>query len=335
VDVRDNLVDHEAGTPKSASDRYKEASVVNKLMFDPQPTSYDQHSAHLTPYLQWVRDDTQRDRMFPMLIVPYSNLRGTGERGANRVVMYFHGNAEDLGDILERMKKISVWTEAHVCAVEYPGYGPLVGTPTESSTENVARQAISYVCRENPVTHENIIVFGRSIGAAVAAKVVSKYGQQTTFGGLILQSPFLSVQEYTEVGGFTGFVLSSLNKLAGGSRQFESSTSVQSIGVRTLVVHGALDDVIPLDHGKRLFELCGSEDKSFYVDERGDHDRFEAEGLKLELLDMILGCKRTSQRFEMAAKPLRRMSRADQQAVAASCKRAEGRLRVANLDHWL
>lgn len=336
TEVREELVDHEAGAPKSMSDRYKDASVVNKFMFQPQPSTYDAHTRDLERYVQWVPDESGGAlRMFPMLVVPYSDLRGTGERGASRIVMYFHGNAEDLGDILERMKTFSKWTEAHVCAIEYPGYGPLLGSPTESSIEEVARQALSYVCRENPVTHENIVVFGRSIGAAVAAKVVGKYGRQTTFGGLILQSPFASVKEYTDVGGLIGFVVSSINTLAGGSRQFESSKNVESVGVRTLVMHGARDDVIPIEHGQRLFEACGSAEKSFYVDERGDHDRFDADSMQLQLLDMMLGCTRTAQKFEMSVVPFARLSRRQQAAVLGSCRRDLGRLRVPTRDVWL
>lgn len=335
VDVQDELVDYNADRTKSLSDKYKDVSIVNNFMFQPQPASYHPRSDFIERYIQWVPDEEQPGRRFPLLVVPYSNLSNGGERGANRIVMYFHGNAEDLGDILDRMKKLSKWTEAHVCAVEYPGYGALSGAPSESSIERVARQAISYVCRENPVTHENIVIYGRSIGAAVAVKMVGKYGAQTKFGGLVLQSPFLSIKEYTEVGGLTGFIVSSINTLAGGSRQFESSKHIRDVRVRTLVIHGKRDDVIPCDHGVELYELCGSKDKVLYLDEFGDHDCFDAGMIKLQMLEMVLSCMRTAHKFEMNVLPMCRLTQAGQREVFASCARTSARMRAPSVDKWL
>lgn len=47
------------------------------------------------------------------------------------MMVYFHGNAEDIGKNKEFMTLISKCLKIHVLAVEYPGYGIYKGEPSE------------------------------------------------------------------------------------------------------------------------------------------------------------------------------------------------------------
>ena len=52
----------------------------------------------------------------PCLFLPH-------EEGGNKLVLYFHGNAEDVGLAFEMLTLFSDTMRMHVLAVEYPGYG--------------------------------------------------------------------------------------------------------------------------------------------------------------------------------------------------------------------
>jgi acetyl esterase/lipase len=323
--------DVQADLPKDSPDFdqsstwFKDNSPVNKFMFAPQAPSYRAGSRYTDPYIQWIADEQHEGKMFPVLMV-------SAQKSADKIVVYFHGNAEDLGDIVGRARNISKWMEAHVCAIEYPGYGPLLGSPTETGIAEYARQAISYISRHHPVTHKNIIIYGRSIGAGVAMTIASRYGDK--LGGLVLQSPFLSVKEYTSDMG--GSIMSTLNTILGGAKQFESSKYMEGVTMRTMIIHGARDEVIPWQHGKQLYDICKSGVKWWCIDKNGDHERFSAERMELNLLELTCEVTCTKRKFELKFTPYSRLSDAQKRAVQASCKPASSfELRRPNVDKWL
>jgi hypothetical protein len=52
----------------------------------------------------------------PILYLPY-------DEAATKIIIYFHGNAEDIGLAFDLLYLIGQRLQAHVIAVEYPGYG--------------------------------------------------------------------------------------------------------------------------------------------------------------------------------------------------------------------
>ena len=52
----------------------------------------------------------------PCLFLPFDN-------GARKVIIYFHGNAEDIGLAYDFLYQIGNELKMHVIAVEYSGYG--------------------------------------------------------------------------------------------------------------------------------------------------------------------------------------------------------------------
>ena len=45
------------------------------------------------------------------------------EEGATKLIIYFHGNAEDIGLAYDLLYKFGQEMNMHIIAVEYPGYG--------------------------------------------------------------------------------------------------------------------------------------------------------------------------------------------------------------------
>jgi len=45
------------------------------------------------------------------------------EEGGNKIIIYFHGNAEDIGLAFDFLTVFGEFMQMHVLAIEYPGYG--------------------------------------------------------------------------------------------------------------------------------------------------------------------------------------------------------------------
>jgi|LauGreDrversion4_2_1035121.scaffolds.fasta_scaffold379430_1 hypothetical protein len=49
--------------------------------------------------------------------------------GSSKLLIYFHGNAEDVGLACEMLDYVRSLLKVHVLAIEYPGYGIYDGSP--------------------------------------------------------------------------------------------------------------------------------------------------------------------------------------------------------------
>ena len=78
-------------------------------------------------------------------------------------IWYFHGNAEDLGDIEPTLRRLHSEGFA-VFAADYPGYGLSTGAPTEDSLYASARVARDYLRKTLKVPAERTLIYGRSLG---------------------------------------------------------------------------------------------------------------------------------------------------------------------------
>ena len=68
------------------------------------------------------------------------------EDGGNKLVIYFHGNAEDIGLAFDLLYMFGQETQMHVLAVEYPGYGLYKGSkPSEQMMREDAESIYDYL----------------------------------------------------------------------------------------------------------------------------------------------------------------------------------------------
>ena len=52
------------------------------------------------------------------------------QKGSSKLLIYFHGNAEDIGASMEILLFIQGHLNLNVMAMEYPGYGIYEGSPS-------------------------------------------------------------------------------------------------------------------------------------------------------------------------------------------------------------
>ncbi len=173
---------------------------------------------------------------------------------AKHLLIYFHGNGEDLGSAMEQIDG-RVRHGFAVLAVDYPGYGLTGGKPSEAGLYAAADAAYRYATATLGWRKERIIVNGFSLGGAGALWLASR----EQVGGLILQSAFMSAYRV-----MTGAPVVLGDRMPNLGRMHEVRCPV-------LVIHGFDDGVIAWEHGRRLFEAAPEPKRSFWVP-AGNHN---------------------------------------------------------------
>ncbi len=173
-----------------------------------------------------------------------------GHEGAP-VILFCHGNA---GNISHRLDSIRIFHELGLDVVifDYRGYGQSEGRPSEAGTYRDVEAVWSYLTGEGGYSSERIVIFGRSLGAAVAAHLA----QSVRPGALILESAFASVPDLgSEHYWYLPVRLLSRFRYATGDY-------VSKVGAPVLVVHSPDDEIVPIAQGRRIFERA-NEPKEF------------------------------------------------------------------------
>jgi fermentation-respiration switch protein FrsA (DUF1100 family) len=183
--------------------------------------------------------------------VPAPEARGT--------LLFFHGNA---GNISHRLDSIEIfhYLGLSVFIVDYRGYGKSEGRRSISGVTEDAISAWKYLTDERKISPDDIVVFGRSVGGAVAMQLM----RRVTPRALILESTFSSLPEMIRVP-----LLAPAARFVVGD-VFNSAEIASALTVPTLCLHSPDDGIVPYRLGRRLYESVAAE-KSF-VELSGGHN---------------------------------------------------------------
>src|SRR5690349_19890915 len=128
----------------------------------------------------WIERDWARLIRVPLEDVWFAAEDGTrlfGWYGAARrpsaIMLWCHGNA---GNMIHRLENLAMLYEYgfSVFLFDYRGYGRSGGTPSEKGLYQDARAAYQYLTDVRHIEPTDIVVFGRSLGAAVAGNLVAE-----------------------------------------------------------------------------------------------------------------------------------------------------------------
>ncbi|KPK39595.1 MAG: lysophospholipase [Gammaproteobacteria bacterium SG8_47] len=187
-------------------------------------------------------------------------------RPPRATVLFLHGNA---GNISHRLDSIGLFHNLGlaVLIIDYRGYGRSEGRPSEQGTYLDAAAAWAYLTQQRGLRPGSIIVFGRSLGGAVAAHLAVEHEP----GALILEStatsmPDLAAQLYPFLPArwLTRF-------------HYDARRALASIACPVLIVHSRNDEIIPFSHGEGLY-ASAREPKDFLELRGGHNDGFLATG---------------------------------------------------------
>ena len=188
-------------------------------------------------------------------------------------VLYFHGNGGNLSiwsDVLA-----GLWQERlDVTAIDYRGYGVSTGTPSEQGLYRDVDATVRYFITELRRGDVPVIVWGRSLGTAMAAHAASRVAiaqaEQSTsdtrmVDGVVLEAGFPSARALFE----NNPLMRALSLLS--TYRFATSQHMADVRVPALVIHGDRDSVIPFRLGQRLYESLPGP-KRFVTIPGGDHN---------------------------------------------------------------
>mmetsp|Transcript_68879 Transcript_68879/g.109265 ORF Transcript_68879/g.109265 Transcript_68879/m.109265 type:complete len:757 (-) Transcript_68879:6-2276(-) len=232
----------------------------------PQP-SYTMNSfPNELLWMPWIRKDKRSDDGPPNYAkcrlgdcIPAVFLRSPAAR---YMVIYLHSNGEDIGLAYPFGCGLRMVLEVHVLLVEYPGYGICPGECSEETMWEVAQSALRFATETLGWPLEDVIIMGRSIGAAVAARLACTYACH----GLILVAPFLSL-----VDAVTQYV-GALAPMLVSASAFSTKDLIGKVNMPMLVIHGMQDRLISCSHGQTLWEMCPHKKKFLVCPETMSHN---------------------------------------------------------------
>jgi len=196
---------------------------------------------------------------------PPGRLEATAE--GRPVLLWFHGNAGNLTHRYDTIVNL-VRLPADVFILDYRGYGRSDAEPSEKGLYLDGRAAWDFLTDQRGVDPNRIVLFGRSLGGAVAIELATR--QDVTPAGVIIESAFTSVPD------MAAQIMPLIPRVLIRT-QMRSIERIASIQVPKLFVHSVDDEIIPFDHGRRLFEAA-AEPKQFYRLEGAGHNETDLVG---------------------------------------------------------
>lgn len=190
-------------------------------------------------------------RMVPLRASDGVSLLGwhyEGARPGERIVLFFHGNAESILDRLA-LHTLVVSQGWDFFMVAYRGYPGSAGTPSEGGLRLDAQAAWNYVTYDLGIPRERMVVHGKSIGGGVAAALVADHEP----GGLVMESTFTSITDVAQWRAPLPLGAERVRKLI--TTYFDTAARAPGITCPVLILHGDDDRVVPVDHGRALSPL--------------------------------------------------------------------------------
>ena len=180
-------------------------------------------------------------------------------RKPRAVLLFLHGNA---GNISHRLDSLRIFhdLEVDVLIFDYRGYGRSEGRPSEEGTYRDAVAAWRYLVEKRGVAPERIVLFGRSIGAAIAAALA--VDRQP--GALILESGFTSIPDLAA----ELYPWLPARRLA--RVRYDTRSRLPRVTAPVLIVHSRDDEIIAFTHAQALY-AAAREPKSM-LELRGTHN---------------------------------------------------------------
>ena len=182
---------------------------------------------------------------------------------SNKIVLHFHGNAEDIGLTKELLNLVKTELKVNVMVMEYKGYGLYNGATSAEGILIDAETVLLYLTSVLGFAPEDIIVFGRSIGSGPACYLASKFNLHS----LILMSAFTSLRNVVK--GFVGSVLQFIV-----AERFNNEEWLSKVKCPVFIIHGQKDGIVSIDQAKLLYSAVKTKCK-LHTPEEMDHNSFD------------------------------------------------------------
>ncbi|WP_245555417.1 alpha/beta hydrolase [Baaleninema simplex] len=197
-------------------------------------------------------------------------------------LVYFHGNGFNVSTNVTQSYRLNQ-IGFSVLLVDYRGYGRSEGGyPSESSVYRDAEAAWNYLIAERAIAPRDIIIYGHSLGGAVAVDLAVRHPNA---GGAIVQGSFTSMTDIVRLHPRSRFV--PVGVLL--TEKFNSIDKVKAIEIPVLFVHGLDDPLIPASMSEKLYAAASEPKQLLLVPDAGHNngDRFDREEFYRAILDLV------------------------------------------------
>lgn len=241
---------------------------LNSLLFPAPNPSYNADS--FPGELIWIPQLKLKDR--PSIPCLYLSC----QKGSSKTIIFFHGNAEDIGLAYELLDHLRMTLQVHIIGVEYPGYGIYDGNSTEQRVYEDAMNIFQFLVTTG-IDPSDIIIFGRSIGSGPACHLASSARP----AALLLMSAYTSIREAVKciVGKFAQYFIKD---------RFRNIDYIANVHCPVFLLHGQRDTMIPFEHSQDLRDKCAGP-CSMILPVNMDHNEFDFfEDLSLPLSAFLM-----------------------------------------------
>ncbi len=269
--------------PKN-NEKNKKEEVYNKknrkLEYRPAPNKYADYE------LVYMETEDNKTKIPAFIFKPhnsnYFNPSHIYNYDLNRyIIIYCHGNSGDIGTTFMDCQLLSMNLHCDVLSFEYPGYGLSndINNINEKRSYFNIRQTYHYVKEKLKFSPEKIIIYGFSLGTGIAFDLACD--DQYPIGGVILQSPFLSI--IRTIYNFKKTYYFDI---------FNSCDKAKRCNSNIFFIHGNKDTIVPYIHGRILAKLipkkyfCG-----FYTVQGANHNdilKFARNEIYRKIHDLII-----------------------------------------------
>ena len=200
---------------------------VNEILFQPSDSSYSEK----TPGYVDI-GGTERIAV----------IQG-GSASAQKAMMYFHGNGEDIGESTAAMRHF-IPPDVFFVAVDYPGYGLSDGFPTEEGCYRNAHRLYQWLREDRGFAPEDILIVGFSLGTGVALELA----EHCPARAVLLQAPFITGRR------LIGYWVPEWERaLPQNANPFPSVERIGRLTSPIAAIHGTEDDIVPFAQGEELY----------------------------------------------------------------------------------
>ncbi|MEM1203156.1 MAG: alpha/beta hydrolase [Acidobacteriota bacterium] len=189
--------------------------------------------------------------------IPHRNPRTT--------LVYCHGNSGSIAERVEIFSHLQRRLRVDLFAFDYRGYGRSDGTPSEKGLFADVRAALDWVVAERGVATGDLLLFGHSLGGAVAIDGAL----HRPVAGLVVQSSFTQVRDMAR----HRFPDLPVHLIARNA--FRSVEKVQHLKMPKMFIHGTADSTVPFEHGRALFTTASDPKRWFEVEGASHNDLHE------------------------------------------------------------
>lgn len=210
------------------------------------------------------------------------------EKQAKATVLFLHGNAQNISNHLASVHWMPRY-QINVFLLDYRGYGRSKGKPDLKNIVEDTNVVIEHLLQQ-PESRNNLVVFGQSLGGAIAINALAQSPYKDKIHGLIVEGAFSDIRLIAREK-LAGFWLTwpfqwPLSYLMNGN--YDPIDTIADIAPTPLLIaHGKKDSIVPIHHGQALFQAASAPKEFWQFDDAKHIDAFIDETARLKLSQYI------------------------------------------------